>query len=138
MDISTLDKNYSTPAVITEKKLCFFNPKEQPFEIFGLIYSKNESGFMRMPQNIADSVNPCVSYFNKDTSGGRIRFSTNSKYVAIKVKMPYLHYPHQSLLGSCGFDLYINSKNGGEYYKSFIQQAHLLLNTTIMRRVWSI
>jgi hypothetical protein len=121
MDIATLDRNYSTPQKVSDKDCVFYDIKlVEQFDIYGLYNAKTNDKYMRMPQEIADKCNHCVQYFNQDTSGGRIRFCTNSKYVALRVKMPFLTYPHQTLAASAGFDLYIDGKYHSDYYKSFI------------------
>ena len=121
MNIESLDRNFSVLSKVNEKDCVFYNVKNSPFEIHGLFNPKTENSFTRMPKHVADATNDGVSWLSGDTSGGRIRFSTTSKYVAIRVEMPYLAYPHQSLLGSAGFNLFVDEQNGvSKFYRSFI------------------
>ena len=61
--------------------------------------------------------NEGVAALYLNTAGGRVRFSTNSPYVAIHAEMPAMgKMAHFSLTGSCGFDLYIDEKNGESHY----------------------
>lgn len=69
--------------------------------------------FRRIPQEVADSVSPGVAYLNTNTAGGRIRFRTNSLYIAIKAVMPdNCTMAHITMIGQSGFDIYAD--NGGE------------------------
>ncbi len=78
-----------------------------------------------MPRTAAERVSPGVVSCRKMTSGGRVRFRTDSTYIAIKAVMsnvvPMSHVPKT---GQTGFDLYrkVEGYEGGRemYYKSFI------------------
>jgi len=68
----------------------------------------------------AKAVSPEVESLNDNTAGGRVRFSTNSPYVAIRVKMPpYGAMPHMTLCGSAGFDLYEDKGVSSFYIGTF-------------------
>lgn len=74
-----------------------------------------------MPDDIANSTSPGVSLLNFNTSGGRVKFKTSSRYIAIKAKMPTVTvFPHMTLAGTSGFDLYINEDGKSTYYKTFM------------------
>lgn len=120
MDIETLDKNFSVIRKIDEPDCVFHNVKSEPFEIHGLFEPKSKGAFTRMPQNVAVKINDGVSWLCGDTSGGRVRFMTNSKYLAVRVKMPFLTYPHQPLSCSCGIAVFIDGSKKSKYYKTFI------------------
>ena len=78
----------------------------------------------RMPKQIAEQVNAGVGNYSDYGAGGRIRFSTNSPYVAIKV-----HYGTGSVptvmnyCGSYGFDLY-GCQDDREVYLSTGRPTH--------------
>jgi DNA repair protein RadA/Sms len=59
--------------------------------------------FRRLPTQVAKSVNEGVDQLHVHTAGGRVRFKTNSPYVAIHAKMPAIgKMPHFALTGSAG------------------------------------
>jgi len=93
----------------------FREVREKPFDIYGLYEPQNEGVFLRMPDSVAEATSPSVRNLNKNTAGGRVRFCTDSRYVAIHAEMPYMyradHFPRT---GSSGFDLYV--LEGAHYY----------------------
>ena len=118
--VEWLDKNLKYNTVIEEKDCKFYDVLEEPFDLYGFYEPKKVGGFCRVPESVTKSLSVGMQYFAKDTSGGRVRFKTNSKYVAISVKMPYLPTRNMALSGSSGFDLFIDKKIGSEFYKAYI------------------
>ncbi|MBE5732195.1 MAG: hypothetical protein E7353_04070 [Clostridiales bacterium] len=121
IDLSTIDKNFKVETTITEPDIVWFDVKNAPFAIHGVTYDSNQGLFIRMPQEIANKTNDGVAYLCKNTSGGRVRFRTNSKFLGIKVvykaEPPYGHF---SITGHRGFDIYKDIKNESVYCGSFI------------------
>ena len=73
-----------------------------------------------MPAAVAKTVNEGVYILNTNTAGGRVRFRTNSSYVAISAKMENLgKMPHFALTGSVGFDIYADNVYRGTYKPPF-------------------
>ena len=93
----------------------FYNVRQAPFELYGFYDPLNQSEFKRLPDDIGTTTCKGVSNLYKNTAGGRVRFSTDSKYIAIKALMPNVcRLPHLSLLSSAGFSLYIDDPDTGE------------------------
>lgn len=117
-NISLIDSNFKIETYIEEKNIRFYNAEQPPFKIHGVFY---ESGkYRRLPEAIAKTVNGGVYGLHTNTAGGRVRFVTDSPYVAINVKMSGVgKMPHFALTGSAGFDMYV----GGEtekYVNTFV------------------
>ena len=75
-----------------------------PFCLFGLMYDLK---FRRMPENVAKEINDGVYRLHTNTSGGRLRFITDSPYIALVVKMPFTEpFPHMPKTGTSSFDMY--------------------------------
>lgn len=125
LSLQEADANFAVTDAIKEKKdIVFYDATEEPFAIHGLILPQNEEDcFRRIPEEVAKAVSDGVHLLHTHTSGGRIRFRTNSSYIAISTAMPKedIHkVPHMPLTGSAGFDLY-QSRDGEErYVGSFI------------------
>lgn len=119
--ISKIDKNFKVETSLKEDNLVFFDVREQPFKVYGL-YNHTEPGkFKRLPESVAQNTSAGVSYLNYNTAGGRVRFKTASKYVAIKAVMESVCLMgHMPLCGSAGFDLYINRDGKSTYFKTFV------------------
>ncbi len=112
-DIAKLDKNFKVETSIDKQDIKFYDCEESPFKIYG-VFREGET-FVRMPQKLAESVSEGVAGLNRMTAGGRIRFVTNSKYVALSVKFHSVHkMPHMALTGIAGFDMYTRDKNAIE------------------------
>lgn len=93
--------------------IAWYDVKEAPFSIFGVYHDGLQ--FRRIPQDVADATNPGVSSLCRCTAGGRVRFSTNSPYIAIAAKFcRYNPNPHMAAQGQSGFDLAYEESEG--YY----------------------
>ena len=107
MRIDEIDQNLKIETDIDVPDLVWLNAREAPFVISGILYDERQGCFVRLPQDIADSVSEGVADLNHHTAGGRVRFSTNSSCIAIRAVMAtdYL-MSHITLIGQSGFDLY--------------------------------
>ena len=118
-DISKIDKNFKVETKINKEGLLFRNADEACFKLHG-VYRDGEK-YRRLPESVAKASNSGVHGLHANTAGGRIRFVTNSAYVAISAKMSGVgkmsHFP---LTGSVGFDLYEKKDGRQIYLKSFI------------------
>lgn len=86
-----------------------------PFQIFGLCDPYDRTlPFHRMKPDVAEGVNSSIAAQNYKIAGGRVRFSTDSPYIAIAVETPSPIYtmPHMPLSGSQGLDLYVETDDG--------------------------
>ena len=114
-DISKVDKNFKVDTKISAEDIEFINADSEVFEIFGIF--KADGMYRRLPESVAKNVSPGVHGLHAHTAGGRVRFLTDSPYVAISVKMPTVgKMPHFALTGSAGFDLYVKDR----YFKTFV------------------
>ena len=114
-----LDKNLSSQAEI-DRDCVFHDCREKPFDLYGLYEPKTYSSFARVPDHITEKLPIGMQFFAKDTAGGRVRFTTNSKYVAISVTQPVRYLRNMCYCGSSGFDIYIDGEKTSKFYKSFI------------------
>lgn len=121
----TLDKNFTIETKIERAGITFYNALSTPFSLHGLIYENGK--YARMPDEVGESLKGpmtkpgSVRALSKHTAGGRVRFITNSPYVAIKAIIPNInHMPHMPLTGECGFDLYVGCGIDTRYKGSFI------------------
>ena len=107
--LERIDINFKVNSNIEKNDICFYSVLQHPFSIHGLTY---EDGlFRRMPEAIAKATSPGVHYLHTNTSGGRVRFKTDSRYIAISTKLHNIgKMDHFALTGSAGFDLYADSK----------------------------
>lgn len=124
MDISEIDKNFKIETKIERTHLEFLDAETEPFRIYGLL--RENGRFCRMPKAVAESVSKHVHRLYGNTAGGRVRFVTDSPYVAISAEMDGIgKMEHITFAGSAGFDMYIDEGSGQTYYRSFIPSFHM-------------
>lgn len=103
--------------------MIYYNIKESPFDVYGLYNYKQEPEYKRLPDDIAEKTSDDVKILAKNTSGGRIKFRTNSSVIAIRTVMRSLcDMPHMPRTGSGGFDLYVKTGAKYIYYKTFVPE----------------
>lgn len=113
-DITKIDKNFKVNTNINKEDIKFYDARVSPFRVYGVFY--DDGKFRRMPEKIAKTVSSGVHSLHANTAGGRVRFKTNSPYVAINAKMTCItRMDHFPLCGSAGFDLYAD----GVYANTF-------------------
>ncbi len=125
--IEKLDPNLAVENTVNEPDIVYYDVRRDPFALYGLYNPRTETDFKRMPDEVAQGVNPAVAQLYLQTSGGRVRFSTDSQYVAIYAVMPYIsRMPHMALSGSAGFDLYVDDGNGNSRFRgAFMPSRHV-------------
>ena len=118
-DITEIDKNFKLQTSINKQDIKFINALSAPISLHGVFFS--DGAFRRMPEDVAKSVSGGVYALHTNCAGGRVRFKTDSPYVAIVCKMGDVgRMPHFALTGSAGFDLYEREADGEVYVASFI------------------
>lgn len=114
-DISKVDGNFTIETKIDKKDIKFYKIDEAPFDVYGVF--RENGKYRRMPESVAKTVSEGVFVLHSNTAGGRVRFVTDSPYVAIHSVMDgILEMSHFALTGSAGFDLYADNR----YVKSFV------------------
>ena len=119
LDISAIDPNFKVETKIQEENIRFYDVLQQPFSIHGVSYQAGK--FRRIPEVVSEKVNAGVLNRHANTAGGRIRFQTDSPYVAIHANMDGItRMSHFAFTGSAGFDLYEKTQDGQRYRGTFV------------------
>ena len=112
-------KTYKFETSFDNKDVIFYNVKKDPFKIYGLYDYKRQEVYRRLPESVAKATSPGVERLALDTAGGRLRFSTDSPYIIIKVVMPMVcRFPHMPLTGTSGIDVYVDDDGGSHFVKA--------------------
>ena len=116
MRIDEIDKNLKADSEINKSGLVFHYFEEEPFKIYGDL-ARGEDGLLyRLPREVAEATSPGVLSLSTNTAGGRVRFKTNSKRVAIIAKYHSVNImPHFPITGSVGLDVYADGVFMGGY-----------------------
>ena len=92
------------------KDIAFFDVRKEPFCVYGLYNYKTEPFFKRLPDDVGAATSEGVASHSRHTAGGRVRFCTDSEYVAIKCEWEKTtRFSHLPLTGGMSFDMYIDT-----------------------------
>ncbi len=118
-DISKIDRNLAV-AGIDAPDCVFHDVRKAPFEIYGLYKPTEGETFRRLPKDVAKATSEGVLSLSTNTAGGRVRFATDSEYIAISCRFPNItRFSHMPLQAAAGFDMYISKGGRDVFEKSF-------------------
>ena len=116
----TLDKNMIVNKTIGDVDVVWYDVRKAPFEIYGLYNPQQEAWFHRLPMDVAAATSEAVERLSQESAGGRVRFSTNSPFIAIRATYRVVgRSTHLTMVSSAGFDLYLDGEFGSRYLKEF-------------------
>ncbi|MBQ7921715.1 MAG: hypothetical protein IJ325_03940 [Clostridia bacterium] len=121
-----LDKSLYCDFGFSEPDIVWHTVRNAPFAVSGLLYDEELGCYTRMPNSIAEQVSPAVAHHNFHTSGGRVRFRTNSRFIDVRVVLN--HNQPSTFMGDCGrfgFDMYRRKAEGSgmEFVQPFYPQG---------------
>lgn len=98
-----------------ENGIVWFDPRTEPFEIFGFEWIGEDSVYRRLPVHPKWEIREAVDQLANHTAGGQVRFRTNSPRILVKVELRERSgMYHMPATGQSGFDLYM--QEGDEMY----------------------
>ena len=116
--LSGIDKNFEVKTKVEREGLVFHHCMESPFSLHGVM--REGDLFCRLPKAVAETVNPGVRALYANGAGGRVRFGTDSPYVAIHAEYGTIgKMPHFALSGSAGFDLFADDRYRATFMPPF-------------------
>lgn len=116
--IADVDSNFAVASSVKQDGMVFYDVLSEPFSLHGIFL--HDGKFRRLPETVAAAANEGVHFLHGNTAGGRVRFCTDSPYVAIHARMPFIgKMPHFALTGSAGFDLYAKENSEQVYIGTF-------------------
>ena len=119
-ELSRIDERFLVKEKIEKEGIRFYNADEAPFKVYGLI--RDVDKYRRMPKEVAKTVSEGVYALHANAAGGRVRFVTDSPYVAIRAKMDGIGKgSNGTMICSAGFDLY----DGDEYISSYMPPLNI-------------
>lgn len=117
-----VDKNLAIETVVTEPDVRYYDVRKPPFTLYNFDNPLDGNDiFRRVPPDVAEATNPGVVKLAQETAGGRVRFSTDSQYVAIRAELSVIgRNSHMTLAQSAGFDLYADTPADSRFIKAYI------------------
>ena len=102
-----IDENMIVPGKIERDDVVWYDASEKPFVIYGA-----DNKYNRLPLDF-----PILSAFRDQATGVRVRFTTDSPFVAIRCILSSRGFPlTMSATAVGGFDLYKRKEDSGEVY----------------------
>lgn len=92
-----------------------YNVRSEPFKIYGLYKPWEPGVFKRMPVEVGEATSENVRLLCTNTAGGRVRFKTDSPYIAVGAVYAPMKFPTPravtlSGIGAYCFDLYADNQ----------------------------
>lgn len=126
MRIEDIDSNFKLPT-LDEPDIEWISARDPRFSLYGVFFDEQEGRYIRLPSEVAKSVSDGVANLYRHTSGGRLRFRTDSPYVAVKAVVPsHSIMRHMPPLGTTGFTFYSN----GVFHSSVMPDQNRMTTTT--------
>ena len=99
--------------------ILWFDPREEPFELSGFEWIKEDGVYRRLPVNPAWEIRDAVDQLANHTAGGQIRFNSDTKRILIRVELREKSgMYHMPATGQSGFDLYIKEDGEQRYFRT--------------------
>ena len=115
-----VDKNLIVETKINKEGIKFYNIDNAPFEIYGVW--REGDRYYRVPADVAEATSKNLIQKSTQTAGGRVRFKTDSPYVAVRVN---LHNVEQNSMmtvtSTMGLDIYADGAFVGAFCPPFNQ-----------------
>lgn len=113
MGVAEFDPNFALNPNVDVSELVWLDAAEPPFVTYGAV---SKAPYLRMPLSIAKTVSEGVHYLAKNTAGIRLRFRTDSPYIAIRCQWERQErLANMTALGVSGFDLYTVSPDHSQH-----------------------
>ena len=104
-NIAKFDKNMALQTTIDREDIQFYSAEDECMSLHGIWYEDGK--FRRMPETIAKTVSNGIHYGHALPAGGRLRFVTDSNYIAISVQYGSIENASTFPVAcTAGFDLY--------------------------------
>lgn len=115
-----IDKNMLVAESISGYDVLWYDVRKEPFSLHGFYEPLTEPFFRRVKPDVAEAASEGVDKLSRESAGGRVRFSTDSSYIAVRAKYRVVgRSSHLNLVSTSGFDLYTDGEFGSRYIKEF-------------------
>lgn len=129
MRVDEIDENFTVKNFNhNDDGVEYFGVDASFVELNGFPWFEKEKVFCRLPQAILPHTNPGVQELAYFTSGGALRFQTNSKEVRIFAELlNKTDMNHMPRTGSSGFDLYVGKGQNKKFINNLAPASHEMI-----------
>ena len=101
--------------------IVYADARRAPFRIYGVAPGAEGEQMRRLPPQVAEATSREVARLSLCTAGGRVRFATDSPYIAVfcRYGVEMAAMDHFAATGSHGIDLYRDEECGGSFRSAF-------------------
>lgn len=120
------DSNFLPDDKIGKYDVKYFDVREEPFRLYGVWHDGER--FIRLPKEVAERVSEGMAEAYSSNSGGRVRFITDSPYVAIKSVFALVGRNEATpLSATAAIEMGVDGKFGGVFRTSpdFCSDVHV-------------
>lgn len=101
---------------VAREDLKVYDARNHPFRLYGLYRPEEPGHFRRMPRDVAQNTSKRVNILHTNTAGARLRFMTDSAYIAVGAIFPPMEFPSARTAAFCGangfsFDLFVDGEH---------------------------
>jgi hypothetical protein len=122
MKISDMDTYFKQKTALAGENIEWFDTFDGAFRINGTCMPTTTPPFCRMAPDCLEKMSQDVRYLAYNTSGIRLRFKTDSKFIALKAKLSSPNdRSHMPRTGSSGFDIYCGAGRNSSFIQIFIK-----------------
>ena len=123
MGHTPVDKNMIFSSRLDIKGIVWRDIEEKPFRKYGVYYENGE--YFRLPEAVGRATSDNVYDMYRTVTGGRLRFVSDSPYVAIRAALSRVErIPNMTAIGTLGFDLYADGVYAGAFVPSMTEDAY--------------
>ncbi|MBR0466871.1 MAG: hypothetical protein IJJ40_05185 [Clostridia bacterium] len=116
MVVKELDEKIVLGDRLKADNLIWISAKAPVFKTYGVFYDEGEKRYLRVKSEVIKDFDGVFKTLNANTAGGRIRFSTNSPYIALFARQENnIQLNMMTLCAQSGFDIYKEDKYVGTY-----------------------
>ena len=123
MSHKSVDANMNFANKLDIEGLIYRDISEAPFRLYGLLFENGE--YFRLHEKAAKDTSDNVYDMYKTSTGARLRFVSDSPYVAIRAVLSRTErIPNMTFIGTIGFDLYADGAYAGTFVPSVTENAY--------------
>ena len=117
MSIAIYDKNFLYKEAVIEEEIAWYPVSSKLFDVYGFLASDDAVLSRRIPEEVAAATSTGVHGQHTHAAGGRVRFSTDSPFIALRVVYGTIsnHTVCTGIL-NYGFDINCNYPDGREIF----------------------
>ena len=110
----------------------FYRIPDVHFDLYGVFYDEKAGRFLRMPSDAAAAVSPAVEELNRNTAGGRLRFTTDATRLSVSMRCGSLaSMNHMPLSGTHGFSLIEDDGDSHSFAAAFMPGHYANLKESV-------